>query len=377
MDTTFIKLISSALATLAVSSGALATTNPPPPFKQGYGLTADQLPAAYNAPARFKVENTWDLFLTGSFLYWSAQQDAMELAVNTTFSTSYLSPSNGSFVKQNVSYRPGFKLGLGIDCNFDDWVAFVEYTWLRQQTSNSSETPPSDSRGGTPLWLATDWYCFLPGAGGSGPFAWASDFNSKWRTHIDLLDATLSRPFYRGRQITVTPFGGMRAAWIRQNFRMSMSYINDNPPTPIAWPIVSHNQSNSWAIGPRVGLDGHYLIGAGFRLEGDIAGSLLYTRYTSVSHREDSTVTAAATASFQTADTDILRPMADMKLGLGWGAYTDHRDYHFDLLFSYDFNMMWGQNMMRSLVNSGFLTSASAAGDLHLQGLNITARFDF
>ena len=378
MDTMFNKLICSTVAMISISSGAWGYTNPPMPFEQGYGLKPDQFPAAYNAPARFNVQNSWDLFLTTSFLYWEAEQDAMEIAINSTYTSSYLNPLNGSYVKQEVGYKPGFKIGMGIDCNFDDWVAFVEYTWVRQQTSTNRHTPvPPDSRGGTSLWQGTDWYCFLPTTGGTGAFPWASDFKTKWQTHIDLLDATLSRPFYRGRQITVTPFGGLRGAWIRQNFRMSMTDFLGVPITPVAWPVVSHNHSNSWAVGPRFGLSSHYLMGAGFRLEGDVAGSLLYTRYTTISHREDSAADFGFSSSFQATDYDVLRPMADLKLGLGWGAYSDHQNYHFDLLASYDFNMLWSQNMMRSLVNDGFLNFTSAPGDLHLQGLNVTARLDF
>ena len=68
--------------------------------------------------------------------------------------------------------------------------------------------------------------------------------------------------------------------------------------------------------------------------------------------------------------------MADMSIGLGWGSYFACQDYHFDLLAPYDFNVMWGQNMMRQLVSS-YSYTVGAPGDLQIQGLTVTARFDF
>jgi hypothetical protein len=118
-------------------------------------------------------------------------------------------------------------------------------------------------------------------------------------------------------------------------------------------------------------------MGWGLRMEGDLSGNILYTRYTKVNHTEDS-APGVSYDSLAFYDYNTIRPMADMAIGLGWGSYFDRQNYHFDLLATYDFNIMWGQNMMRELAN---LVNGNGAqcesADLHLQGLTVTARFDF
>jgi len=350
MKVNFTKLISSAAAMLAVGSSAYAQQKAPMPttsccFEQGYELCNDKFPAAYNAAARIDVQCSWDIFVTASFIYWHASQDAMDLA------TPAVSDFNKVLV-QNFEYKPGFKVGLGMDFDHDNWVAFMEYTWFHQTSNTSGNTAPNGSTYDMSSWFATE---------SVDP----TSVSSKWKTNLDILDASLSRPYYQGRKLTILPFGGLRGAWIRQN-------LNVAGKTGTAT-TISHNHSQSWSVGPRGGMQAHWMLGCGFRFEGDVSGSLLYTRYTKVTHYEDGVANSAVT----TNDYNTLRPMADMGVGLGWGSYFDRQNYHFDLLATYDFNVMWGQNMMRQLANVINIGSADQPGNLYLHGLTVTARFDF
>ncbi len=355
MNANFNQLIGSAAMIFAMSSTTFAQTNSCPPkkpapccYEQGYGLCDDKIPPAYNGAARFDVQCAWDFFMTGSFIYWHADQEGMDLAYPEDLGTGY--PLNDQIEIQKFEFKPGFKVGLGMNFEYDNWVGALEYTWFRQQTQ-TSKTAPSGRH-----WQMTDWY-----ATGGGIIA--TSFDSKWRTHFDVLDATMSRPYYQSRKITITPFGGMRAAWIRQSLYIKAIFPGDRP-----W--ISDNHSHCWSVGPRAGLQAHWLLGAGFRMEGDFSGSLLFTRFTEVSHKE-------YRCSLKYRDYNSLRPMTDMSVGLGWGSYFDHQNYHLDFLAAYDFNVMWGQNMMRSLVGTLNDGTTSEAANLHLQGLTATARFDF
>jgi hypothetical protein len=374
MNANLTKLISSAAAAFAMGGIAYAQQQQlplcPPPFEQGYGLSQDKYPAAYNAPARLEVQTSWDLFLTGSFLYWYAAQDNMDLAFATTYTTAFLPGIDSKILTQKFEFKPAFKVGLGIDYNFDHWVSDLEYTWFRSNTTTDAMTVPGDSRGGTPVWGMNDWFYNFAGN------QYASGFTSKWNLKIDLLDGTMSRPYYQSRKIVILPYGGMRMAWIRQNLHIKANLDLNYSTIPNA--VVSHTHSNSWGIGPRAGFQGHWMLGWGFRLEGDVAGSLLYTRYTSVSHSEDDpTVANSIYYSAKMDEFSAVRPMADMSLGLGWGSYFDRQNYHFDLLATYDFNVMWGQNVLRQVVNSYVMGVTAQPGDLHLQGLTLTTRLDF
>src|SRR5271157_2856702 len=164
MNTKFTKLISSAAAVLAVGGCAFAQTKacPPSPFEQGYGISSDKFPAAYNAASRIEVQNSWDIFATASFLYWYADQEGMDLAYSTGLTTAsdpttVTNPLKGSYDIMPFDFKPGFKVGLGMNFDFDNWVAFVEYTWLHQKVTTQVPNPSTDARGGTPVWALT-WF---------------------------------------------------------------------------------------------------------------------------------------------------------------------------------------------------------------------------
>jgi len=355
------KFICATTALLAVSTLSYAqqksscAPTPPTPccFEQGHEICNDKTPAAYNASARIDVQCSWDVFVTGSFIYWHVDQDAMDIAYPL-----YEDESSDKIFVQNFDYKPGFKVGIGANFGHDQWVGLLEYTWLHQSTTGS-KTAFDDT-----AWEMTSWMAITQ----TSPAKDYDRVEGKWHANFDILDATLSRPFYQGRYLTILPFGGLRGAWIRQNLKIeadNSSYVN-----------ISHNHSRCWAVGPRVGFQAHWLLGCGFRFEGGASASALFTRYTKVTNNCSSNGATYSYMAFK--DYNTVRAMADIGVGLGWGSYFDRQNYHFDLLAAYDFNILWNQNMMREVCNiRTYYGTSSSAGDLHLHGLTATARFDF
>jgi hypothetical protein len=355
------------LAAVSISSSLWASFDP------GYSL-GTETPAIYNAFARIQTQKGWDVSFTASYLYWHAAQDGMELAYNNFFipPADFLTPHSGDYLIQNGKFQSGFRLSLGM--SWDEWAAAIEYVRFHQRSSQFAV--PGNSMPQLPLWrVSDDWYNFW----GAPPIIYALDLSSAWRMNVDIVDAIFGRPYYLGRQWTVHPYGGLRAAWILQNLRIAITEISMATQQPLAWcPIISHNRSNSWALGARMGCKIHWLLAKGFRMEGDLAGSMLYTRYPTVAHREDPSAAGVdlGIATYY-RNLSAARPMADMSAGFGWGAYCSQQRYHIDFLASYDFHVMWRQNMMRSLGNNSFMNRSSAPGDLTVQGLSLTARLDF
>jgi hypothetical protein len=360
-------------------------------FEQGYEA-GNQFPAAYNAAARIELNNSWNVFLTGSFIYWYADQDGLDLSshMTTTALGQTLNAYNAERYVHKFEYKPGFKAALGYHFDNDHWVGEIDYTWLHQKTMTHL-TAPDDARGPYPALGPISWYYAASGFTSFNQppgsmfvnnyaYTYARSLTSTWRLDLDILDASLSRPFYQGQKLTILPFGGIRSAMIRQNFRIAaLMYGPGGMVDPN--PVVSHNHSNSWSVGPRAGMKGHWLLDWGFRFEGDMSASVLYTSYTKVTMRTDPTPNGSGTAYgpiwAHYNDYNTIRPMADLSFGLGWGSYFDQQHYHFDLLATYDFNIMWGQNMMRALEDAQNSFSSADPGDLHLQGLTVAAQFNF
>lgn len=350
---------------------------PPVCFERGYPNANCCFPSAYNEPANFDLApSAWEFWADASFTYWDAVQEGMDLAQASTILTATLLSSTNASVQlfQDTQYKPGFKVGLGMDLGRDDWSGFAEYTWFRSTTSTGNQAAPADSRGGTGVWTIDNWIRATSQVGGAGTQA-VTTLSSSWRLNMDLLDLGVTRPYYQGTHLVVAPFGAIRGQWIRQKLNITATSITAALATLAS---TSSSKSNSWAVGPRAGFNGKWHLGWGFRFEGDVASSLLFTQYTSVKNSVSATVTGGQPGGSLYTDYNCLRAGNDMNLGLGWGSYFDCRNYHLDLLATYDFQVFWNQNMMRKLVDSVSSSSTGAsASNLYLHGLTLKAQFDF
>jgi len=336
--------------------------NPCACLEQGMGLPMEKkcFPAAYNAPASISVSCGWDFNVFGAFLYWYVGEEDLDVAfVSPTYTTA-----TGTVAYQKNTWKPGFQVGVGFNTNYDDWVGWVEYTWMHQ-TATGSQTAPALISGAPGTWSNNDW--FITGTNGGEDVV-----SGKWKMYLDMIDAFFSRPYYEGTQLTVSPFAGLRALWIRQR-----ETVNFTSSTDSTFYDTARAQSNSWAIGPAAGVGGHWLLGWGFRFEGKATASLLYTQYTTVAWSQtnfNAGVVQKATASQRNLNT--VRPMAQLGVGMGWGSYLDCQKYYVDFAARYDFNYLWDQNEMRVCTTrmQGF---DDDVGALYLHGLTVTARFDF
>lgn len=339
---------------------------------RGEPLLERQYPSAINAAAGIAVNPNsgywpYQTFYRLHFNFWQVGQEGMELAINGQGLGSTVSTSvpNNSTLLQPASYQPGFTVGLGM-C-VQDWEILSSYTWVRS-TISQTEAAPSSSYAASSLWLPQPWI--------QNPNVGTASLQSAWRVAMDVWDTTASRPFYQGPSLTIQPFGGIRAAWIRQKLDLTLTAYPLTGLTPTQQPIQSRNLSKAWALGPRMGSEIRCLLPMGFRLEGDLAASLLFTRYTTVFHKENPAETLSI-GRYQTyADYDTLRPGVEAGVGLGWGMYLANKSYHLDFTASYDFQLFWDQNMMRRLVSEQY-NQSYATGNLLLQGLTLAGRFDF
>lgn len=350
------------LAALLISATSLPATvkgcRPINSFEQGHELRQSQMAAAYNAPARIDVRGSWDLYVSASYIYWQPSEENLELGISNASSGNAL-PINGNAVNLNFKYKSGFKVALGVFSDTDNWDALAEYTWVGGRHSAHSNGPLDG--GLLPFW--------------GHPANVADDIifgKSRWRVHFDLLDLTLGRSCYVGTRMIFRPFFGARAAWIDQKYIVSYTPLG-------AAPYQISEETDSWALGPETGLDMNFLIGSGFRLIGKAETDLLFTRYNLKIKEQDSVDPSGPLAvDFKQNHLFYLRPHLDLEMGFGWGSYFCNHNYHIDLSATYGFQIFWSQNMFRSFVDSSAVGKSFAPnGDLYIQGVTGTVRFDF
>lgn len=321
---------------------------------------------AYNAPARIAVQGCWDVFTTGSFLYWIPSQENMELGfVSDTTTTPLL---DADYVKADLTYKPGFKVGIGMNLDYDHWDTYLEYTWFH----GSQRTNLSLDSSGTKILHP---YFIFPDATSST----YSRGNQDWQLRLDLLDFRLARHYHLGTALSFHPFLGLRAGWIRQN--LNNGYFGETTGL-ISFPSVSVTQtSSSWGIGPRIGVESDWLLGQGVRLYGTAAGDVLFSQYTRLNFSQVGTDASGVSSDeylIRQRDLSYLRGHFDSEIGLGWGMYLDCNRWHVDFTAGYCFQLFFNQNMFRNFVDD--VTRAKSLcpnGDLFIHGLTLTARLDF
>lgn len=338
---------------------------------------------AYNAPAEINIGilGEWDVFSTVSFLYWQPLQENMHIARQGSQAVStLLSPTTtdrGTLINMDFDYRPAFKVAMGMNFHNDDWVGYIEYTRFR-----GSDYVSHSVASGNPtlynLWGDDPVSSTLAGR------AVFNALNAKFHCKFDFIDTQMERIYYVGQQLTFHSVFGVRVALISESLRAHYSYdgslIENSSAKVIALPssLDAIFRTNSWAIGPRMGLEMDWLVSNGIRLFGSGFADLLYTSY-SLKNKSVTVPYTSALSPFTVGnsistttaddDMDLLKTHLDLEIGLGWGRYLDYHNWHFDLSAAYGFQVFFNQNMMVLPVYS--------PSNLYVQGLTVTARLDY
>lgn len=331
------------------------------------------LNAAYAYPARIQTRCPWDVSFDASFIFWQATQDNMELGIadssvapDITSSTATFERISGNVINMGAKFRPGFKVGMGFNFDYDNWDMRVEYTWFHGKNSNSSNGANGGrilSFWGTPQLM--DGLMF-------------DTISSSWRLKMDIADFDLGRWQYVGTKYTVRPSFGVRANWIRQRVAVTPVRTTTNPPlsTPITETIVQ--KASSWGLGPKVALDGNWNLGCGFRLFGNSEADLLFTDYTKLSYNDSDSAQPLAPVAVNQDKLYAVKPHVDLGLGLGWGTYLDCNNWYMDFAFAWDFQVFFDQNMFRKFNDTTMFGSTTMPnGNLYVQGLTASFKLDF
>ena len=323
-------------------------------FEQGLEMPVNQTMAAHSYPARTEVRGSWDIWAKGSFLYWQARQENMDLAlVSDSTNPQFTDGSVSTVAHPHYKYKPGFKALLGINHDYDNWESFAEYTWFHEMTDTVIEP-------GTANLFPMQIY----GATSTPPSSYLSA-NQSWDLKMDIADISIGRGYYSGTKLILVPFFGARGALIRQH----LNTVYDNT-------LSVESKTISQGIGPRTGANGKWVLGYGFRLIGDASADILYTRYNYFMNQK---VTGNLAQNFTLKEkrNDFLRAHADLELGFGWGSYFDNYNWFVDLSATYGFQVFWDQNMFRSSVGNGFAASHAPNGNLYIHGLTANLKLDF
>jgi len=342
--------------TAEIKPTTAATTDeqmPAMPQEQGYPLKAPY-EMGYSLPARIDVQGSWDLYLVTNFIYWQPKQQNMSYS-QLTYS-SYANDRAEDF-DLSYHYQPGLQVGLGTNLPHDDWNLFFQYTWLNVNHSEAKGIANGNTL--VNFWLAAS----------NANAASTSRVTAHWRLSTHLMDLVITRPYYQGKYVIIKPYAGLRSALLDQKYHLKY--------TISGYEIPSFFKQDTWAIGPRLGLDSSCLLGCGFAINAGAAYNLLYQHFTVNETQANSGNPSILFIKIRKGLSQLTsNPQA--YLALGWGSYFDEQYWHFHLDLRYDFQVFFDQNQMKSLLSSTSNPQvADKVGNLFYQGLTVSVRFDF
>ena len=395
-----------------------------------------------NPPVRPYVRGGSDLVVKGDALFWKAVSDGLEyasfgsgLAVKlpgiTDYDDTYSSTNaiaeaissccntgcgpDGSDLRiplvitddevRNPRHRWdwGFRIGLGVNTAWDNWDVAIDYTHFTNDAKDCVSASDCACEFVVPIYT-TPLTQLL--------FAGVVSAQAKWDLQLNMLDFVLGRDFYVSKYVSMRPFFGIRAA--RVNQRLDVSYQGGVPSLlnlfvagvldtfisdEIDFGLAQQEfklASKYTGVGPRIGFDTTWRLGAGFSIVANAALNLLYGHFDStvdietpyiiqlereLSGGRDATVIDAC-ASFCSEKSDEWRSgkaITDLAIILEWGRNYCADRIRFALRVGYENHLFINQNQF-ILPFGGIFDQAvflKNRGDLCAQGWIFGAQLDF
>ena len=341
-----------------------------------------------------------EFVLTGSALYWTAQQDGMEYAVLNKLGNDQYQGTliDAKYLNPDFKWNWGLKLGIGYNIPHDGWDVGAVWTHFRGRASSHDDSDSEDNETLLPLWSA-----FAPAttnpAGGPNTrgMLYANEIDTSWKVTLDLVDIELGREFWTSKYLTLRPFMGVRIGWIRQEFDLDHSGGTWGS-TPAFNTTALNNYvsiSNDFTgAGLRGGLNGTWYFTKGWGLIGNVALSVLYGRF-SVDHDEYNRLAESPFSKTHVVDTKdsfrACRAIADMLLGIQYSTMFREETFGFMISLAWEQHVFFNQNQMWRVNRVGDATATEDAataglgenvfmqrrGDLTTQGVTLTATLVF
>lgn len=322
--------------------------------KAGYPVDQTCMTSGYNAQGRIDVCRSRDYFASATFLYWQPKEQGLDIAL---ISPIYDPTANVAHnLNTHFDYQPGFRVSLGLFLPCDNWGLFADYTYFHAK--NNAERKKADT---SKIFLTNYWKI--------GANVNNQSLSSHSTIDQDFIDLSLGRPYYIGTMLIFNPFIGLRGGIVDQRMEVVAQ-------TSTSTYYKTYIKSDSWLIGPRIGIETNWLLADGFRCFGEAFSSVFYqdfkVRAKEFTGKSSSTLTTDLSDNFK-----YINGSLDLSLGFGWGKYFYCQRLHIDVMAGYEIELLWNQNLMRTFVEEIKNNVHSKPGNLSPHGFIFAMRLDF
>jgi len=306
-----------------------------------------------NAPVNpLTCDGDWVIEVAG--LYWNAQQDGMEYAINNHVANPVgVAPSaiqqlnnliDAEYLTPEFDWDWGFKAGIGYNTTCDGWGIGILWTWYKGKAHDIVEGEPDDNQTLMPIWSA-----FAPGFGLN---LYTDEIESNWNLSLNLVDLELGRDFWVSKYLSLRPLVGLRLAKIDQAFDLqhkggSWRGLQGTPFDATSNLVELKNDFRG--VGIRSGLDTTWNFGCGWAIYGNLAASILYGKF-SIRHDETNRKVEAPFPKTRIIETSesfrASRAFLDLGLGLQWSSMFCDCKYGFTAALGWEQHLCFHQNQI-------------------------------
>lgn len=356
----------SLLALLGICVGGFAIQVPPHAIPGKIYETSTEVITPSAGP---RVDHGIDACITADFLFWTARMDGLAY-VHTGAGSGTTNASKGKTRYPDWNWRPGFKVGLGLEIPHDQWDVLAEYTYLH---SSAWDKIDENTNGVIPVWNITNLDDDSLGVDS------IASAKANWQLRFNTIDVSLGRNYFISRYLTLRPSFGFKGSWVSQDYHVKEHLVQNILDSR----LDMKNDQDYWGIGIRFGLNTAWRFTQTWSIYGNLALSGLWGQF-EVKRTDtfvdvmnaggpDSPPTGIKiTDIFIENDFHTLKGILELGIGMrGEGWFLEDR-YHFLVQGGWEEQVWFNHNQLAKINYS-----QSANGDLILQGLTIKARFDF
>ncbi|MCX6989334.1 MAG: Lpg1974 family pore-forming outer membrane protein [Chlamydiae bacterium] len=330
------------------------------------------------------------VFTTADFIYWKAQQDGLEYAVNGVIGFEApnadtgvfysVEPDHGKVKVAGRPWEPGFKLGIGLEFQHDGWDLFTQWTWLNPTTHNKNVSNLGSSEYALNSAIPSRTGLLFQKVGNCDKVSGA------WTLHYNVMDLELGRNFFLSRYMTLRPHVGLKTAWVNQKFNTAFSLSPDAELVFLVdslqysgGALQSRQSQESWGLGIRAGLDPVWRFSRNWGLYGNIAASAMYQYYSDTLEMKLQNTTfqyegqgLGGLRSFDVINANrsqhVVTPVLELGLGIEYMTWFCDQAYMVELKAGWE-EQIW--------FNTNRFLDAFSTGNLTLEGFTLKAGFHF
>lgn len=322
-----------------------------------------QSSAMGNPSVRPRVNDGFDLFVTGDLLYWQANENGLSFVIENEQDIGLI--NDGHFVDPDFKWNWGFRAGLGYNFCYDGWDLYANWTHLISTADRSISKSPLGEL--YPTLNNTHEATFTQKTT-------ASSAKAHWDLTLDVIDLELGREFFTSKWLTLRPHIGLRGAKLPQNYHVD--YFGGTSTLPGDDRVSLQLNNHYHGVGLRAGLNTLWMLGCDFSLYGNAAVAILFGRFEITEHEDILPLNINQLGV--THDFNSQRTVLDLAAGIRWDkGYCDDR-YHTAVLLGWEEHTFYGQNQL-ILFTDNIKPGASVSnlGDLSFQGVTLGLQIDF